>query len=344
MRNHDRPSRLRHSRICQHIRGRIGQWSVVVVGVVTSATADSSLGSQADRIAVVVSRQEVDSLDWLPMLAGLKTTLWTEHASLAASATYPQGRNHSRWRAKPRTWRGGTTRECGGYLAFVADNYEALPEVTAFVHGGQAPHHTYPHPHSDPNILFTVRELAQSWSEPGYCSLNVYYTDWSIAAWLPDGWRRELVALRESRSYADSPGGLEPDSELLSRLPALLAPLLSEGAGASEAGAAPSVVRCFCCGQFAVGRGTLQRLPRSFWQELLHFVQGDPGLNPWDYGADGKPLPDRVSRRKNGRCALMEASWHFLFGQTAACDRQQCSCRARFGPDPQAAFILDRSG
>ncbi len=50
------------------------------------------------------------------------------------------------------------------------------------------------------------------------------------------------------------------------------------------------------------------------------------------------------TRNKNGRCALLEATWHMLFLGQSACDRQMTSCSSRVGPDRGSAFIIDRRG
>merc|ERR1719223_2378206 len=78
-------------------------------------------GNGNERVHVVVSRVLEDSVDWLRLLRNVPYTLWTEFAT--GHLPSRPGLNSTRWRIKPRTAAGGTTRECGGYLGFIIENY-----------------------------------------------------------------------------------------------------------------------------------------------------------------------------------------------------------------------------
>ncbi|CAE8720346.1 unnamed protein product [Polarella glacialis] len=191
--------------------------------------------TEGGAIRVVVSRKESDDTNWLSDLANVPYELWTEMADGSHSTeSLKKGE-----RLKPRTVSGSSTRDCGGYLSFIIDHYNLLPNLTVFLHGTPCPKTSasltstptltnVSDYHSDSHIFWTIQRMAIDQEKVGYCSLNSLHLDWRSARgqpWYVTGLQRTLQDARFD----------EVRSVILSRLPS---------AGTS----------CFCCSQFAVSR------------------------------------------------------------------------------------------
>lgn len=242
-----------------------------------------------DLARIVVSRTQSDDFTWLQKLRPIPFDLWTELAPRQRFLQQGRDDSHLVKKKKPMTARGGTTRECGGYLAYIIENYDHLPNVSFFLQAAPLQGTDY---HSDSKLFSTIRGLSQAPDEVGYCSLNKFYTNWA-SVHLLEKWRQAL-----DNATMNMPGRFsELQQTLLSVIPRH---------GGSQ---------CFQSAQFAVSRERILAHPKRLYLQLLDFVQDGP-LQP-------------SHRNQNRECGLLEATWHILFGAPSVCSRSENSCRVQ---------------
>mmetsp|Transcript_825 Transcript_825/g.2273 ORF Transcript_825/g.2273 Transcript_825/m.2273 type:complete len:363 (+) Transcript_825:59-1147(+) len=259
------------------------------------AAALLAVGNQT--AAVVVSRLGTDDTSWLRALGGIPHTLYTE--GLSSSSLMEQDPTI---RAKPMAKAGPSTRECGGYLAYIIANYEKLPKVVAFLQGQPLEEESsgWEHGdwHTDSHYKRSILNMAKSPNRVGYCALNAVFTDWTGShdnrPWYIESWKRNL-----DDSMKEHPGRFDVLNQTVRPL------LPSTG------------VSCFCCAQFAVSRDRIRRHPKIFYEQLLDFIMEEKP-STWQ------------GPKTNVRCSLMERTWHVIFGEPAVCSSKKSSCRVVF--------------
>lgn len=285
--------------------------------------------AHAGTMEVVVSRVTTDSELWTNMLYGSNFTVLTEGVDvekraeaegmrgvrpadaeiLAADRAQPYGRNIRTIAniTKPMTHAGGSTRECGGYLAYIVKAYNHLPDVVAFMQGNPLRHivvgANHEDWHTDPHVFMTLRAVARDTSKVDYCSLNRAYMDWTDKSSANGTWY-----VRELRRLLD----YDPDGRYSELRRAVFPRLRDEG------------VACFCCAQFAVSRARIQAHPRAVYQQFLDFIMDDP-------------LEEDVT--SNNRCAIAERLWHVLLGEADRCSAARTSCRAVYAGTAQLSSV-----
>lgn len=270
------------------------------------SSSASVLSVDSDALRLVVSRQEVDDVKWLEALPMFPADLWTETpapfpsikalASILPSVGFLQRnlyevsqlRSPARSHDKPRTAAGGSTRECGGYLSYIVENYDRLPSVSVFLQAAPLQGADY---HSDARLFSTIRSLGEAPDKVNHCSFNKLYTNWTSVPLL-EKWSNAL----------DTASPTE-----FSELRRVLLPLLPPQGGPS----------CFQSAQFAIGRDRIRAHSKAFYTELLKFVT-DGNLTAAHHQQGGN---------KNAECGLLEPTWHLVFGEPAVCALNENSCR-----------------
>lgn len=241
----------------------------------------------AARVRIAVARQAKDNKSWLSNVKSVPYELWTEPSAYKQVGAL----RDANMREKPLTRSGGSTRECGGYLSYIVENYDRLPDVSILLQAAPLQGEDY---HSDSHTFSSIQRMAEGKNQVEFCSFNKFYTNWSSVPLLQK-WSKALDA-----GEAKSPGRF-------SSLRHNLLPLLP----------AHGALQCYQSAQFAVSRARIQAHPLGVYQELLDFVRDGPITSG---------THDEGSNR-NKECGLMEVTWHLLFGEPAVCSRSSNSCR-----------------
>eukprot|EP00928_Gymnodinium_smaydae_P012747 TRINITY_DN14644_c0_g2_i2.p1 TRINITY_DN14644_c0_g2~~TRINITY_DN14644_c0_g2_i2.p1 ORF type:complete len:345 (+),score=37.55 TRINITY_DN14644_c0_g2_i2:77-1111(+) len=245
------------------------------------------------QLDLVVSRLPSDDTSWLRNFSGTRKVLMVE-PSESGPLTGSRDLHDAIQMTKRRTLRNGSTRECGGYLQYIVDTYDNLPQVALFMQGaplckpkGKHEHFDW---HTDSAFYNSVASIMDDPGRVRYCSMNYRYMNWhssgSSVAWYVRGWREQL--------------GKQPNLRF-HELHQLLGMLPDNGTA------------CYCCAQFAVSRDRIRAYSRNFYRQLLDFVSEDE-----ESGTDPSA---------NERCALLERTWHVLFSGFVNCPVEQSSCR-----------------
>eukprot|EP01062_Namystynia_karyoxenos_P043416 TRINITY_DN31808_c0_g1_i1.p1 TRINITY_DN31808_c0_g1~~TRINITY_DN31808_c0_g1_i1.p1 ORF type:complete len:360 (+),score=76.53 TRINITY_DN31808_c0_g1_i1:89-1081(+) len=192
--------------------------------------------------------------------------------------------------AGSRQWLANFMDENSGYLRFIIDNYENLPDVTVFLHGKPQAHNAavgdwvrclrddYPQKAGSGGFVFLTRTLVR----------NRCIVDGSNVSVLPK-WKQG-PRQGEDRDY-----GVFADYWV--RFPWHLLGL----------GRVPQCASFYCCGQFAASRAALRSRPLATWRQL------------WSHSVD-YVLNEQVSKRFHGLATrsvggIYEHTWHLLFGE-----------------------------
>jgi hypothetical protein len=204
--------------------------------------------------SLVVSRMEWEPLEWLNrlgMLYELETEVPVRKDDISEGEIKPMSLGPHET-IKPRAYNGDSSRECGGYLNFIVNEYYDLPSVAIFVHGqplgnpGEDPEHG-DSMHGDPHIFSVMHQIVANPSKVrSYCSLN---------KWPTVGSQNELAKQIENI-----------DPVRFKNFIAGLKPLFSvEGAEGD--------LRCYSAAQFAVSRERIHSHPLSFYKEFLDWLR-----------------------------------------------------------------------
>jgi hypothetical protein len=200
---------------------------------------------------------------------------------------------------KPRTHTQVSTLECGGFLNYIVDEYEKLPRTSIFVHG--QPLGSEEVKHGDPAIFSTIRRMAVDPDKVEYCSLN------HRGMWAGDGsmWGAAVPAW----FGADLVANMDPMR--FKHLKATLQSVFGSGQDAA----------CYLSAQFAVSRARIRAHPLVFYKELLEWLRDatTPEEMFWE------------------RCAVIEATWHQIFGAAPVCPRDETSCAGIYGQGEKKA-------
>lgn len=261
------------------------------------------------RVHVVVARTQSDDKEWLEMIGNIPYTLYTE--SMMRKDDAPPKDPHEYW--KPLTTTNGSTRECGGYLSYMVDNYDTLPEVTIFLQGrplarseshDQKQHIDW---HSDAYIMQVIYIIGMHPEKVKYCSLNKFRSNWLPADKRLYPWYyrdvRKVIEGQEAANFAHMKNAIVP-------------PMLQSPHGAG----------CFCCAQFAVSRERIRMHPKVVYEQLLRYVLEEPTKS------------DKATL--NFRCAQLERLWHMLFGEPAMCPKE-LFCRYLYEGRSALAAVKD---
>mmetsp|Transcript_90137 Transcript_90137/g.156204 ORF Transcript_90137/g.156204 Transcript_90137/m.156204 type:complete len:268 (-) Transcript_90137:131-934(-) len=249
---------------------------------------------------VVVSRREVDQTNWLSKLGDIPYALMTEFKD----SEQKRGKRPHEF-VKPRTYAGATTRECGGFAAWIVDNYDNLPTTTVFMHA--APDEW----HADPHFLSLVHDISIEPSLVDYCSLNKYYTDFSTSS---------------QRQHADIAfNRLDPQ-----RYREFLKVVRNLWKGKHGIGT------CYGAAQFAVSRERIRRRSKKFWEQFLEFLKEAP--------KEQEVFPITPNHRSsfprgNERCLLIENMWHGVFDLALQCPVNTSSCRVLYEGESAYAHL-----
>lgn len=198
-----------------------------------------------------------------------------------------------------------TAREASAFLAFIAEHYDCLPNVTAFVHGHR---HSW---HSN-DMGKTLRIL--NWDQiRGYVPLsNGVYSPWG--AWVmsyPSAPERHLRTVLASGGEAQN--GSFPADQIINntvylreeefqfRQASNVALAWEEFLGPAGLGDVPGEIQYFCCGQFAVTRERIMLLPRNFYLQAIYWIENST------LGGSISPV--------YSKSLVFETVWHLLFGE-----------------------------
>lgn len=125
--------------------------------------------------------------------------------------------------------------EASGFLRYIVDHYEALPDRVAFIHGHRNAHHTF-----KMDIVPFLR--AANWSFADYVPINL------------DMYQR--LTREKSREFA-----------LVQDLwPKLFAEVAPEP---------PKELFTWCCAQFITSRHAIRRMSKAHWQRLYEWILAD---------------------------------------------------------------------
>lgn len=291
--------------------------------LVTTSTTLPPTTRPPPKAAIVVARTAVDDLKWLTAFT-VPFVAYTEPALMSTGSNIkvvpaedpPFFAQVGTSMVKPASYRGATTRECGGYLAYIVENYHHLADVNIFMQGqplkpakNKFQHADY---HTDRLYVKTIRSIAAQPQRVGFCSFNIQRMDWrrkegEDVAWYVASMRRNL-----QEEYVKSPTRYA----VLNRT---LLPLLND-----------SGVQCFCCAQFAVSAARIRQHPVVFWEQLLDFIRDE--------------VPNSAQGpRSNVRCSLMERLWHVIFGEASICPKDT-SCRITYEGKGSYHQVKDTKG
>lgn len=194
--------------------------------------------------------------------------------------------------------------DCSAYLAYIADNYDDLPDYTVFLHA-DAPEHI-------PSLeLLTETVFAASRGylpeETGFAHLAHNHVLHHVGC--------ENGGVCEARTM----DGFEFPTMWKNVFGSSIAPSLAAGE-----------LNAYCCVQFLVKRERIQMRPRSFYQRALDYFGGS-AQSYYDLFPAGKVVrpSDALGRTP---CQLAMYIWHVMFGEPLALPRRQ--------RDPSLPFFM----
>ncbi|EKD20675.1 uncharacterized protein L3040_006396 [Drepanopeziza brunnea f. sp. 'multigermtubi'] len=249
--------------------------------------------------ALVVSRVSSDGdIKWSDGLSDLyHRCVYTADAprdQTSAHLQVPENRGH----------------EAMGYLTFLIDNYDQIPDAGAvFVHGARWAWHNDA-PDYDNHSLLSRLNVTNALAVSGYHNLRC---DWSLST-CPASSPPQGSLETSSQAYL-SPWDYRAVSDSL--LPVGLTAIFGGGQGPAAAAALDvylgrtRTVRSQCCAQFVVSKQSIRRHSRAEYvalrQWLLDGSRSGNNNNNSNYNKNAAPADDRIAGR------ILSYVWHILF-------------------------------
>lgn len=193
-------------------------------------------------------------------------------------------------------------REAAGYLTYIAEYYECLPEVTLFAHPHKESYHTY-------RSLDRAVELVQWEKIPGYASLHPHGVNW--AEFNPHDPVSNLgEPLQPTPEEQDKLGCEQIFNDTAYdywasweyRRAEYVSKAWDNFFGQAGFGEMPERLRMWLVGEFFVRRENIRLRPREFYLKALQWsIEAiEAGLfTDWQMGV------------------VFELTWHYIFGQPA---------------------------
>ena len=230
------------------------------------------------RTALVIPKTRQDDIRWTRTLDPEKFASFVYSMDAWPESQYLQ----------PRSLRG---REAAGYLSYILDHYDALPQFSLFIHAGRYQWHNDLFLANKPDDqLLTLQNLRLAAIDAkGYVNMRCKHHPGCPVALNLRGPNKE-----KSQSWVPNADFVQVYTELFN----------------VSRDDAPDHLASACCAQFAVSRQRVLERPKEDYEHMLRWTQETDLLNDYAIGW------------------MFEKIWHVLFRDEAiSCPRvEQCRC------------------
>ena len=177
--------------------------------------------------------------------------------------------------------------ECSGYLRYIGDEYDRLPESVAFVQMDSARQLFVGGGGRDAGLIRTLLTVAEPLRTLGFVALSEHSFEGAWPAPCESRYKLTRFASCSARFWQLLQGDAPP----------------------------PARLRFYANSLFAVTRARIRQRSRGFYVALAAQFEGK--ANSTCDGPDTRSMGPLRGRKRVGDCHLLEKTWHVLFGEAA---------------------------